>query len=93
MTPTPSSLEALVGRRIVVDTAGPVTFLGTLAEVRHDGLWLEDADLRDRSEGHDTKESYICAAIMDGIRANRRRIFVKDHVVISVSCLDDVVTD
>ncbi len=93
MTPTPSSLEILVGRRIVVDTAGPVTFLGTLTEIRPDGLWLEDADLRDRSEGHDTKESYICAAIKDGIRANRRRIFVKDHVVISVSCLDDVVTD
>lgn len=87
------SLQTLVGRKIILDTAGPIMFLGTLKEVRPDGFWLEDADLRDRSEGHDTKESYACEAKLNGIRSNRRRLFVSAHVVISVSALDDVVTD
>lgn len=87
-----ASLNALVGREVVLDTAGPIMFLGTLEEVRPDGYWLTDADIRDRSEGHDTKEHYACEAKLEGIRANRRRLFVAAHVVISVSALDDVIT-
>jgi hypothetical protein len=92
VTDVRSSLESLVGHLVVLDTAGPVTFLGTLKEVCHDGFWLEDADLRDRSEGHDTKEQYICKARNSGIRTNRKRIFVRAPVVISVSALEDVVS-
>ncbi len=87
------SLKALIGRKVVLDTAGPIMFLGTLKEVRPDGLWLDHADIRDRSEGHVTKEGYACEAKLNGIRPNRRRLFVAAHVVISVSALDDVVTD
>jgi hypothetical protein len=87
------SLKALIGQRVILDTAGPILFLGTLKEVRPDGYWLEDADLRDRSEGHVTKERYACEAKLLGIRANRQRLFVAAHVVISASALDDVVTD
>ncbi len=87
------SLASLLGRNVVLDTAGPITYLGKLVEIRHDGLWLADADLRDRSEGHHTKEQYICESRIHGIRANRRRIFVCAHVVISVSALDDVIVD
>lgn len=66
-------------------------FLGTLKEVVADGYWLEDADIRDRNEGHVSKERYACEAKVNGIRANRRRIFVSAQVVISASALDDVV--
>ncbi len=87
-----SSLEALLGRQVVMDTAGPITWVGTLEEIRPDGFWLVDADLRDRAEGHDTKEEYVCEARERGIRANRRRIFVFSQVVVSVSALEDVLT-
>lgn len=86
-------LKTLIGRKVVLDTAGPIMFLGTLKEVQADGFWLENADLRDRNEGHVTKESYACEAKLNGIRANRRRLFVAAHVVISASALDDVITD
>jgi len=86
-----SSIEELVGFEVVLDTAGPVTYLGTLSEVCPDGFWLTDADIRDRTEGHVSKERYICEAKDGGIRANRRRIFVFRDVVLSCSALDDVV--
>ena len=86
------SITSLVGRQVVLDTAGPVTFLGTLTQVCHDGFWLADADLRDRAEGHGTKEEYICEAGESGIRSNRTRLFVYAHNVISISALEDVVT-
>ncbi len=93
MTESTSSIEELVGFEVVLDTAGPVTYLGTLSAICPDGFWLTDADIRDRTEGHVSKERYICEAKDNGIRANRRRIFVFRDVVVSCSALDDVVID
>jgi len=86
-----ASVAELIGRAVVLDTAGTTTFLGTLQAVTAEGFWLKDADFRDRIEGHATKERYICEARQDGIRPNRRRVFVFAHVVISVSALDDII--
>ncbi len=93
MSKTRPSLQRLVGKRVILDTAGPVCYLGTLKEVRPDGFWLEYADIRDRNEGHVGKDSYVCEAKIHGIRPNRRRIFVLAHAVISVSAMDDIVVD
>ena len=93
MAESTSSIEELVGFDVVLDTAGPVTYLGTLTEICPDGFWLTDADIRDRTEGHVSKERYVCEAKDNGIRANRRRIFVFRDVVVSCSALDDVVID
>ena len=92
-TTEPSSLNGFIGREVVFDTAGPISYLGTLEEIRPDGYWLVDADIRDRGEGHVTKEGYAVEAAEHGIRANRRRIFVFREVVISCSALEDVVVD
>ena len=88
-----NSLERLLNRPVVLDTAGTIVFLGTLLAVHGDGFWLETADLRDRTEGHVTKERYICEARAHGIRANRQRLFVFRHVVVSISALEDVIVD
>lgn len=85
------SVAKLIGRQVVLDTAGPTTYLGTLTAVSQDGFWLENADFRDRIEGHATKEHYVCEAREQGIRPNRHRIFVFSHVVISASALEDVI--
>ena len=93
MDPTTSTIQSLVGRDVVFDTAGPVTYLGRLAGIKPDGFILEDADIRDRREGHVSKEKYICDAKTHGIQANRARIFVFRDAVISVSALDDVIEE
>lgn len=88
-----SGLERLIGSEVVLDTAGPTIYLGTLREICPDGLWLEDADIRDQAEGHVTKERYICEAKQHGICPNRRRVFVRIEVLLSCSALADIVID
>jgi len=86
------SLDDLVGCEVVLDTAGPIVYLGKLVSYGQEGFWLEDADMHNANEGHATREHYIVEAARDGIRVNRDRIFVFRHTVISVSALSDVVT-
>jgi len=93
MTHESTGLSRLIGSEVVLDTAGPTIYLGTLREICSDGLWLEDADIRDRTEGHVSKEGYVCEAKRLGIRSNRRRIFVRIEIVLSCSALADVVVD
>lgn len=89
----PDGPESLIGRQVVIDTSGPLLYLGTLVGVRPDGFWLDDADLRDSGEGMVTKERYACEAREQGIRANRKHIFVMARVVSSISALDDVLLE
>ena len=91
MAEVTQSIQELIGKEVVLDTAGPVTYLGTLKTICPEGFWLENADFRDRVEGHATKERYICEAKERGIRPNRQRLFVFSHVVISISSLDEVI--
>jgi hypothetical protein len=90
---TATSLERWIGQEVILDTEGPLTYLGTLRDVAHDGYWLENADIRDRREGHTTKEAYACEARTNGIRPNRRTIFVTAAVVVSASALRDVIAE
>lgn len=84
-------LDALIGQDVVLDTAGPIVYLGRLASCDPAGFWLEEADMHNVSEGHATREQYIAESSRDGIRVNRHRIFVFSHSVISTSALADVV--
>lgn len=86
-------LDALLDREVVLDTAGPVVYLGRLTAHNDRGFWLENADLHNVNEGHATREQYIAESSRDGIRVNRARIFVFRHAVISVSALSEVVAD
>lgn len=90
-------LDGMVGRRVVLDTAGPLIYLGMLEHHDDRGYWLRDADVHDRNDGHSTKEMYINQAHelekTGAININRRRVFIERHAIMSISALDDVVTD
>ncbi len=86
-----SPMHELLNRVVVLDTAGPVVYVGTLRSVAQDGFWLDDADAHNCDEGHAPKEQYVVESRAEGVRANRRRVFVLRHAVISLSALDDVV--
>ncbi len=83
------------GRRVVLDTAATMIYIGTLERVVASGYWLNDADVHDRSDGHASKEEYINQAAQlerQGTRrVNRRRVFVERGAVVSLSALEDVV--
>ena len=87
-----STLDALLGKPVVLDTAGPLIYIGTLEHLDHEGYWLSDADVHDRHEGHASKELYVLEAKLHGVRPNRKRVFVMRAEVISLSLLEDVLT-
>lgn len=87
------SLADLIGRLVVLDTPGTIVYLGQMTDVDETGIWLEDADVHDCSEGHAGKEFYVIESAHYGIHVNRRRAFVLRGSIISVSALEDVVTD
>jgi hypothetical protein len=87
------SLDDLVGREVVLDTAGPWVYLGTLKSCDEHGFWLERADVHNVQEGHATREQYVVESSRDGIRVNRERVFVMRSAVVSVSGLADMVKD
>jgi hypothetical protein len=87
----PSSPWAdLVGRDVVIDTAGSIVYIGRLLAVTPDGFWMAETDMHDCDEGHALKDEYLMDARINGIRVNRYRIFVMRATAISVSALDDV---
>lgn len=92
-----SSLDEFLDRRVVLDTQGPLLYIGRLVAWDDRGYWLADADVHDCHDGHASKEEYANTAHMldqTGARhINRRRVFVERHAVVSISALDDVVTD
>ncbi len=88
------NLTDYVNRRVVLDTQGPLLYIGTLIAHDERGYWLADADVHDRNDGHSGKEVYISRASeleRTGVRnVNRRRVFVDRQAVVSLSGLDDV---
>lgn len=86
-------LDDLAGRLVVLDTEGPMVYLGRLESCRPEGFWLTEADVHNCNEGHAVREQYVAESAIDGIRVNRARVFVFRHTVTSVSALSDVVAD
>ena len=84
-------LQSLLDHPVVLDTFGPIVYLGTPVEVTASGVWLKDADVHDCRDGHATKELYVLDASRDGINPNRQRVYVLLSGVASVSRLDHMV--
>lgn len=84
-------LQPFIGQQVVLDTAEPLVYIGTLTAVSESGVWLEHADLHDCRDGHSTKEAYVYETKTGGVRTNRRRIFVMRSAILSMSALSDVV--
>ncbi|MFO0973748.1 MAG: hypothetical protein U1A27_09960 [Phycisphaerae bacterium] len=85
-----AGLGAWTARTVVLDTQGPMIYVGTLERVEPAGFWLVEADVHDRHDGHASKEQYVCERGSTA-RANRARVFVQREVVVSLSLLDDVI--
>lgn len=79
------------GEMVVLDTGGPIVYLGRLQDVTDMGFILEDADVHDCRDGHATKETYVSEAGRTGVSVNRRKVIVMQSAVMSVSKLADVV--
>lgn len=88
-----SPFDAFLSQAVVLDTGGPMVFLGTLREVNEAGFVLVDADVHDCRNGHATAEEYVNEARLHGVSPNRRRVLVMRAAVVSLSRLDEVVEE
>ena len=85
-------LQDMVGKQIVVDTAGPMVYIGTLREIGHQVLIFGDVDVHDMRDGHSatTREVYIMECRKHGLQTNRDGARVPLTAIASVSLLSEI---
>ena len=86
-----ATLQDFIGKEVVLDTKSPLIFLGKLVSADEVSFVLEDADVHDSAELPKRKEIYVLEARKHGIKANRRKVVVRAHEIVSVSLLEDVI--
>ena len=86
-----SALEALVGQIVVLDTQGPLIYIGMLQRATAGTFLLIDADVHDSNDSRATKDLYLVETRDLGVRVNRSSVLVMRQQVSSVSLLKDVV--
>jgi len=84
-------LDAYVGMVIVLDTQGPLIYIGTLQRVTGVSLVLAEADVHDSNDSRATKDLYLVETRDLGVRVNRSQVVVMRGQISSVSLLKDVV--
>ncbi len=83
-------LTEFLGAVVVLDTQGPLIYLGTLAQILPHHLLLLDADVHDSNDSRATKDLYLTESRMLGVRVNRKRVWVSTVQVASISLLADI---
>lgn len=91
MSETDNSLEALVGRSVVIDVEALFVYIGRLVRIESQYLVLEETDVHDLRDTSTTRELYILESRQHGTRANRQRVLIRRDQVLSLSDLEDVI--
>ncbi len=80
----------LVGQVVVVDTDGPVVYIGKLVEAGAEFLVMQDVDVHNLGDSATGRELYLINAKQLGVRANRKKAQVRTARVVGLSLLEDV---
>jgi hypothetical protein len=80
----------LSGQLVVLDTAGPLIYVGTLRRVTPHAFELIEADVHDMNDSRSTKDFYLLQTRDLGVRPNRAMVLVHRSHIISVSRLADI---
>lgn len=92
MDQSPSELEGLVGKQVVVDSDSSLIYIGMLEKAGRDYLVLGDVDVHDTADSKSTKESYAHETRKLGTRTNRKLTYVRLARIVSISALDDIIS-
>jgi len=79
-----------IGKAVVLDTQGPLIYIGVLIELTKDHYVLAEADVHDSNDSRSSKELYLLETRDLGVRVNRTRVIVERREVVSLSLLADV---
>jgi len=81
----------LIGHQVVVDTATPYLYIGTLKAWKESVVILESVDVHDVSGGSSGKDMYVLEARRYGVQKNRNEVTIRKEAIVSVSRLEDVI--
>ena len=87
---TENPLDGLLGKIVVLDTQGPLIYIGMLSQVSGPFVVLVEADVHDSNDSRATKDLYLVETRDLGVRVNRKRVVVMLTQVASASLLEDV---
>lgn len=79
-----------IGQIGVLDTQGPLIYIGTLELVTSTFIQLRDVDVHDTNDARATKDLYLIETRSLGVRVNRTRVVVHRAQIISASLLSDI---
>ena len=91
MPPEKEEIGALLGSAVVLDTATPYVYVGTLKDWQEHFVILADVDVHDVSDGRSGKDLYVLEAWRYGVQKNRQQVVVRKSLVVSMSRLEDVI--
>jgi len=91
MTGGEDPISGLVGKVVVMDTQGPLIYIGTLERSTEAFFVLAEADVHDSNDSRASKDLYVVETRDLGVRVNRRRVLVMRGQIASVSLISDVV--
>ena len=83
-------METLLGQIVVTDVESLFVFIGTLSSINNKTVVMEDVDVHDLRDSKTTRERYVLDSRRDGVRANRKRVYIQRDQVVSISALSDV---
>jgi len=84
-------LAPFLGQVVVLDTQGPLVYVGTLQRLTPLSLVLADADVHDTNDSRASKDLYLVETRDLGVRVNRNLVVVMRQRIASISLLKDVV--
>ncbi|MHC4480721.1 MAG: hypothetical protein ACYS8K_00350 [Planctomycetota bacterium] len=84
-------LDALLGQEVIVDVKGRHVYIGVLDGIGEETVVLKGADVHFCDDSQTTSELYVLETKKNGIRPNRRTVYIMRSEVLSISRLDDVV--
>jgi hypothetical protein len=83
-------LSEYIGDKVVIDLKSPFVCLGTLTRMDDQFLELKSVDLHDLRDTDTSRENYVAASALTGIKRNRKKLLLFRSDVVAVSRLADV---
>lgn len=86
-------LDGLLDQRVVVDVSSQYVVLGEFTGYNEHFLELKNADLHDLRDTETTRENYVAASAVTGVKRNRKKIYLARHEMVAIGALADVVDE
>jgi hypothetical protein len=89
-TTTDDPLANFLHHTVVLDTQGPLIYIGTLDRITPGSLLLSNADVHDTNDSRASKDLYLVETRDLGVRINRAQVLIMRAQIASASLLADV---